>query len=106
MMKIRVSKQWYALLGYLLVMVILCWPSRFAARYDFVKHSDILGELVEKVTKNISASMGSAPKCEYHDLIEENLYMYRLPFTEQVVNNYNILMGMQCALQIHINGMQ
>lgn len=92
-MRLSFSKQCYALIGYLLVLVVLCWPSRFASKYDFIKRNDILKELVEKVTANVSITSGSAPKCDYVDLIDENLFMYRLPFTEQVLNNYNIQMG-------------
>lgn len=90
-MKFFISKQCYAVLGYLLILLILIWPSRFAAKYDFIKHEDILSEVVEKVTKNQSHAGGV--KCDYRDVIEENLWLFTEPFKDQVLNNYNILMG-------------
>lgn len=83
----------YMILGYLLMLLVFCWPPRFATHYKYIKGDEILNNLVEKTTKNISMSNGSGVKCDYNDVIEENLYMWRLPFTDQVLNNYNILMG-------------
>lgn len=81
----------YPISAAVLALIIFCWPSRFAAKYEYIKGLDIRQELVEKATKNISLSLG--PKCDYEELIEENLGMYKPPFTEQVLNNYNVQPG-------------
>ncbi|XP_063699413.1 beta-1,4-galactosyltransferase 2 [Culicoides brevitarsis] len=87
------KQQFYMFLGYLVILLIFCWPSRFATHYEFIQREQILSNLVEKTTRNVTLSQAVGPKCDYYDVIDENLYMWRLPFTESILNNYNLRLG-------------
>uniref|UniRef100_A0A182PCQ2 Beta-1,4-N-acetylgalactosaminyltransferase n=1 Tax=Anopheles epiroticus TaxID=199890 RepID=A0A182PCQ2_9DIPT len=91
MITFRLSNSVYAYVGYLLLMVYFLWPGRFASLYDYIEGENIYDQLIRKTTKNISL-MRNGLRCDYSEVIEENLSLYRPPYTEDIINN-NVRIG-------------
>lgn len=73
------------------VFIYLVFPTRFACYYDYIKTPNIFDELVQKTTKN--TSLNKEIRCEYQDLLEENQFFFKKPYTEEVINTEGIKLG-------------
>lgn len=93
MLKIPKINYYYAVLG--AVFIYLIFPHRFSCIYlDYLRKYEIYDNLVQKTTKNVSISnKGLGVKCEYQELLEENLFLYKKPYTEEVINTNSIRLG-------------
>ncbi|XP_062552419.1 beta-1,4-galactosyltransferase 2 [Armigeres subalbatus] len=92
MVMFRISqRQVVAFVACLVGLVYLLWPGRFASRYEYIEGEEIYDHLVRKTTKNVSL-MRNGIRCDYSDVLEENVYLYRRPFTEEIINN-NVRLG-------------
>ena len=90
-MIIRLSRQYLIYVIYGVIFIYLIIPWRFAKHYDFIEKDELYNNLVRKTTRNISM-LKIGVRCDYSDVIEENLFMYKRPFTEEILNN-NIKLG-------------
>lgn len=77
--------------GYSLVLIYCLWPTRFADRYESIPADQIASVLVPRTTTNIS--MQRNPLCSYNDILSENQYMYKKPYTIDVIHNTEIQLG-------------
>ena len=90
MLKICKINYYYVLFGILFLYLI--WPFRFACFYfNYISPDDVFDTLSQKTTRNISTNREI--KCEYNEVIQENLYFYKQPYLEEVINTYSIKNG-------------
>ena len=74
------------------VAYIYCvWPDRFASHYAYIRSDDMLGNLIESTTKNVSSM--STIDCDYSDIIEENRFMYHEPYISTLLDASGIKLG-------------
>lgn len=74
------------------VAYIYCvWPDRFASHYAYIRSDDMLGNLIESTTKNVSSM--STIDCDYSDIIEENRFMYYEPYISTLLDASGIKLG-------------
>lgn len=98
---------------YLLFFLYLCWPSRFAmVWYENIPGNKIYDNLIKKTAKNLSALTDKGIQCvsrsygngssdihgfifqDYTELLEENHFFYKKPFTtSDVINRAEIRVG-------------
>lgn len=103
----------YYQLLYLLLFLYLCWPSRFAMIwYENIPGEEIFDNLIKKTAKNLSALTDKGIQCvsrsfseaasdphakifqDYTELLEENHFFYKKPFTtSDVINRAEIRLG-------------
>ncbi|XP_053956751.1 beta-1,4-galactosyltransferase 1 [Anastrepha ludens] len=76
-----------------LFLLIFYWimPWRFASHYDFLNRKEIVNELVEQVTSNIS--MQRMAPCDYTDILADNANTYRPQYRDHVLRGEEILQG-------------
>lgn len=100
-------------LFYFLLFIYLCWPSRFAMfYYENYSGDEIYENLIKKTSKNVSLMTDKAmcvsswPRQasnevliplslqDYSELLEENHFFYKKPFTtSDVINKAEIRAG-------------
>lgn len=90
MFKIPKINYYYAICT--VFFIYLIFPTRFACYYDYIKNYDIFENLVQKTTKNTSL-LNKGIRCEYQELLEENQYFFKKPYTEEVINTNSIRTG-------------
>jgi hypothetical protein len=93
MLKLPKINYYYTALGVLFIYLI--FPHRFACIYrDYINKNKIYDNLEQKTTKNVSiTNKALGVKCEYEDLLEENLFLYKKPYTDEVINTNSIRLG-------------
>lgn len=103
----------YYKLLYVLLFVYLCWPSRFAMfYYENIPGDEIFDNLIKKTCKNVTGFTDKGIQCvsrwtirwiheltsfllqDYTELLEENHFFYKKPFTtSDVINRAEIRIG-------------
>lgn len=78
---------------FFLTFVYCVWPNRYASHYPHISSDEILEELVEKTTQNISQHWLAKLNCEYNEIIDENRYMYREPYKSSLLDGSDIRLG-------------
>ncbi|CRK86550.1 CLUMA_CG000159, isoform A [Clunio marinus] len=92
-LRLQIQKFNYVKIGYLLLFVYLCWPSRFAMiYYENIPGNEIYDNLIRKISRNLS-QFNQGIQCDYTELLEENHYFYKKFTTDDIINKIEIKSG-------------
>lgn len=73
--------------------LICVWPNRYAPHYSYIPADEIYDELVEKTTQNVTQQLAGKFSCDYNEVIYENHFMYREPYTSALIDGSDIRLG-------------
>lgn len=76
-----------------ILYLIFVWPDRYATHYPYISSEDIYEALIEKTSSNITKELNGKFDCEYTDIIRENKFLYKKPYTETLIDGHDIRMG-------------
>ena len=87
----KIINYYYILFG--IVFTYFVWPFRFSCFYfNYISPENVFETLSQKTTRNTSTSIREI-RCEYNEIIDENLYFYKDPYLLEVINTYSIKAG-------------
>lgn len=84
---------YWARVTIIILYLIFVWPDRYATHYSYIPKEEIYEALIEKTSTNISKDFNGKFGCEYSELIRENKYLYKKPYTETLIDGNDIRIG-------------
>lgn len=76
-----------------ITFLICVWPNRYAPHYPYIASDQILDELIDKTTKNITLQSVGKVSCDYNEVISINKFMYREPYISTLFDENDIQLG-------------